>query len=365
MYSIINRSVLSRNFILSISIIAAPILLLFSRVDPSDIPRLLDIKSLSTILFFLLISRGFLVSGLSSRLAQWIRAKGKARGFNIILFYLLSTMILSMLATNDGAVLVMIPVGLKLSEITGWNPISIIVLGLIAANTGSILFPFGNPQNIIIWQYYNLSFTSFMRTSSLVFVTASVVLLLVAYIEVGGKYLEEKVDYPRVQTSSAAGYTTLALLLTGIILSDRGYGPYAFLLALAIFFIADKYIVYSVDWSLALLFVFLFLDFNSLALILSRHLTQLLTDTSVIYLGTLITSQVISNVPTTIFLTKITHQWTSLVVSANIAGYLTPIGSLANLIGLRLTGINWKDYLEKSLVFSFTITIIGYIITMI
>ncbi len=327
-----------------------------------DVPRLLDIKSLSTILFFLLISRGFVISGLNTRLAQWIRAKGKADGFSVLLFYLLSTIVLSAMATNDGAVLVMIPVGLKLSEISGWNPVSIVVLGLIAANTGSILFPFSNPQNIIIWQYYNVSFTGFIEVSSVVFAIATLILLLVVYLEIGRKRLERVASYPKVKISSTTGYTTLLLLLLGIALSNEGYGSYAFLLALGIFVLVDRYIVYSVDWALALLFIFLFLDFNSLALILSKHLIHPVTNRSLIYLGTLAFSQVISNVPTTIFLTKITQQWNSLIVSANIAGYLTPIGSLANLIGLRLSNVSWKAYVRKSLVFSSTITITGYII---
>ena len=351
-----------KGLIVSLAIIAAPILLICSGSTLYDVPRLLDIKSLSTILFFLLISRGFVVSGLSTRLARWIRTKGDVSGFSVLLFYLLSTMVLSMLATNDGAVLVMIPVGLKLSEISGWNPVSIVVLGLLAANTGSILFPFSNPQNIIIWQYYNLSFTDFMKTSSVIFATGTIILLLVAYLEIGRKRLGGITSYPKVRISSTTGYTTLVLLLLGIALSNEGYGLYAFLIALGIFTLVDKYIIYSVDWILALLFIFLFLDFNSLALILSKHLTHPLTNASLIYIGTLTISQVISNVPTTIFLTKITQQWTSLIVSANIAGYLTPIGSLANLIGLRLSNIGWTEYTRKSLVFSCAITIIGYFI---
>jgi len=174
-----------RGLIVSLAAIAAPILFICSGSSPHDVPRLLDIKSLSTILFFLLISRGFVVSGLSTRLAQSIRAKGRIGGVSVLMFYLLSTMVLSMVATNDGAVLVMIPVGLKLSEISGWNPVSIVVLGLLAANTGSILFPFSNPQNIIIWQYYNLSLSDFMKISSVVFATATFILLLAAYLEIG------------------------------------------------------------------------------------------------------------------------------------------------------------------------------------
>jgi len=351
-----------RCLIVSLAIIATPILFICSGSSLHDVPRLLDIKSLSTILFFLLISRGFVVSGLSTRLAQSIRAKGRTGGFSVLMFYLLSTMVLSMLATNDGAVLVMIPVGLKLSEISGWNPVSIVVLGLFAANTGSILFPFSNPQNIIIWQYYNLSFTNFMKVSSMAFVIGTLILLLTAYLEMGRKRFEGVASYPKVRISSTTGYITLVLLVLGIVLSNKGYGLYAFLLGLCIFILVDKYIVYSVDWVLALLFMFLFLDFNSLALILSKHLTHPITDTSAIYLGTLAISQITSNVPTTIFFTKITRQWAGLIVGANIAGYLTPIGSLANLVGLRLSNVSWKAYIKKSLIFSSAVTIIGYFI---
>lgn len=52
--------------------------------------------------------------------------------------------------------------------------------------------------------------------------------------------------------------------------------------------------------------------------------------------GAVVLSQVISNVPATIFLAEFSDHWYALAWGANVGGFGLAIGSLANLIALRL-----------------------------
>jgi Na+/H+ antiporter NhaD/arsenite permease-like protein len=52
----------------------------------------------------------------------------------------------------------MIPLAMELAKLLDLDTGSIVVVGLLSANTGSMLLPFSNPQNIIVWQRYNVSF---------------------------------------------------------------------------------------------------------------------------------------------------------------------------------------------------------------
>ena len=72
--------------------------------------------------------------------------------------------------------------------------------------------------------------------------------------------------------------------------------------------------------------------------------------------------QVMSNVPTGIFLSQFTADWKSLLVGVNIAGVGTPISSLASLITLKAYTQNFPGqtggYIKKFLIFNFSFLIV-------
>ncbi len=68
---------------------------------------------------------------------------------------MLGTFLPASLVTNDAALFAAMPLAL------GQKRAELAALLIVAANAGSALTPFGNPQNLYLYWYYNLSPTAF------------------------------------------------------------------------------------------------------------------------------------------------------------------------------------------------------------
>ena len=93
------------------------------------------------------------------------------------------------------------------------------------------------------------------------------------------------------------------------------------------------------DWALLLVFVLMFIDLRLLsqldvvqAWIKSFDLAQLPR----LYLAGIAASQVVSNVPAAILLAEYSRDWRIIAYAVNVGGFGLMIGSLANIIALRM-----------------------------
>ncbi|RTZ73862.1 MAG: hypothetical protein DSZ02_06380 [Gammaproteobacteria bacterium] len=92
--------------------------------------------------------KGVEKSGLTRNLALRLE-----RGRQVPLKLVLGTFFLSMVITNDVALLAMVPLTLLLDA---RRKGLLVILEALAANAGSALTPFGNPQNLFIYWHYEL-----------------------------------------------------------------------------------------------------------------------------------------------------------------------------------------------------------------
>lgn len=82
-----------------------------------------------------------------------------------------ATMILSMFATNDMALIMMLPLAAAALIRAGWVsliPFTFVMLGL-TANLGGMIMPFGNPQNLYLYSYYVLDVAGFLQALAVPF----------------------------------------------------------------------------------------------------------------------------------------------------------------------------------------------------
>ena len=105
---------------------------------------------------------------------------------------------------------------------------------------------------------------------------------------------------------------------------------------LAVLLIFDRRILLKADFMLLLTFVAFFIFAGNLTRIdaVSALLRRLLAGRE--YPVTLLTSQIISNVPAALLLSGFTDQSRALLLGVNIGGLGTPIASLASLISMKL-----------------------------
>lgn len=246
------------------------------------------------------------------------------------------TFIGSMLIANDMALLTFLPLGYFVLTSTGKEKYMAFtfIMQNIAANLGGMLTPFGNPQNLYLYTKFNIPNLEFIEIMILPF-TASILLITVCcFIFVAPEPLEiedEKRTLP-------AGKTVLYLVLfaLSIAIVFRGI-PYwiGLIIIPAVLFFTDRKALASVDYPLLLTFVFFFIFSGNMARIeLVRVFFSMLLEKSTL-LFSVISCQIISNVPSAILLSQFTDNYRELLLGVNIGGVGTLISSLASLITLR------------------------------
>lgn len=333
-----------------------------------------DGKTLGCLFCVLAVASALRLMGAFDRAARTVIARfGSPRPLALAL--VLTTAALSCVATNDMALIMMLP--LSAATLVGAGRARLIpavfVLQSLAANLCGMIVPFGNPQNLYLYSYYGLHLGDFLRITALPF-TVSVVGVVAATWWLAGRPGRKKASASaratqgivtakasvssapaaRAAIGAAAEPATAPVPRRPMPLSRRRLGAYGVLLALTLLAVfrvlpiavavaavaatlaaLDRRALAAVDWSLLATFACFFVFAGNLARIpeLAAWLGPLMDDHGlVISAGA---SQVISNVPAAVLLSHFTDAWQLLLVGVNIGGAGTLVGSLASLITLQ------------------------------
>ncbi len=272
------------------------------------------------ILFVLFMSvKGLQDSGLILTIAQKME-KGKT----IVAKLVLATFFLSMLVTNDVAVLVMVPLTLSLNI----NRKGVVViLEALAANAGSASTPFGNPQNLFIYWYYQLHPLVFIETIAPFALTFLVVLVLFSLCVKISNIKQKTVGQQIDKKAYVFGGSLLIVLLTILHILPLVYG--VVVVACALVFNRKAFLV---DYALLVSFFFFFGIAENMKLILATELSH----SGHVFLFSGLASQVMSNVPAALLFAKFTTNWQALLWGVNAGGFGSLFGSLANLIVYKI-----------------------------
>lgn len=264
--------------------------------------------------------KGLEHSGLLRRISQHVE-QNRLIPTKLVLL----TFFLSMLVTNDVALMVIVPLTLMLNV---RRLDLLVILEALAANAGSALTPFGNPQNLFMYWFYQLAplqLAGVILPLSLV----SLVLLLLVSLTIKGKSVGEHRAGQIVVTGRAYHY--LALLLV-VILSILHILPWWSGMLVACYVAIFDRRSFRVDYGLLLSFVLLFGLADDLDTIVRTNLGS----PDSVFLYSALLSQLISNVPVTLLLARVTDQWQALLWGVSVGGFGNLIGSLANIIAYRL-----------------------------
>lgn len=263
-----------------------------------------------------------------------VACTGNTRTLALALVYI--TFIGSMFLANDMALITFLPLGYISLSSTGKEKLMapIFILQNVAANLGGMLTPFGNPQNLYIYTKFSIPTLDFMGVMLLPFVI-SILLFTVCCFFIPKEQLALDV---REETRLPRKKTVFNLILFALtILTVFRVIPYYVCLPIILVsvFISDRDALKKVDYSLLLTFVAFFLLAGNVARIpaVSSFFSSMLEKDTL--LTSVISCQVISNVPSAILLSEFTDNWRELLVGVNIGGVGTLISSLASLITFR------------------------------
>ena len=140
----------------------------------------------------------------------------------------------------------------------------------------------------------------------------------------------------RVNLPPAKTITYLLLFAFSILIVFRGIPYWTGLIVIPLFLIfMDKDALKAVDYPLLLTFVFFFIFAGNMARIdaVRTAFSFLLSKSTLLF--SVLSCQVISNVPSAVLLSQFTNNYADLLVGVNIGGAGTLIASLASLITFR------------------------------
>ncbi|HEV2110254.1 MAG TPA: SLC13 family permease [Gammaproteobacteria bacterium] len=317
------------------------VFVLFSALHPArmvEYPGLVDWPTIATLTGLLLITAGIEESGFLHALAvRILRVVPDER--RLALFLLAASALLASLLTNDIALFIVVPLTLSLRRHAVLPVGRLVIFEAFAVNTGSMLTPIGNPQNIFLWQTSGVHFHEFVWGMAPAVLVAGSCLALFTWSAFHPRPLRLKALSPSMAVRRPMLYVSALLFLPFLVLADLRHAGLALLMTTLVFLVFYHKVLQRLDWPLLLVFVLMFVDlrlFGELswvqALLGRVDLGQPLT---LFGTGALL-SQVMSNVPATILLSQYSHDWRSLAWGADVGGFGLVIGSLANLIALRL-----------------------------
>ena len=320
----------------------AALTLVLACVDPQPIARYqrwLQLPTWCGLLGLLIAIQGIRDSGLIQRIAGMMVARMHSlRGVGLLMVSM--TAVLSMVLTNDVSLFLMVPLIVAIGSMSNLPVLRMAILEALAVNAGSTLSPIGNPQNLLIWQHGQIPFLQFVGQ---MLPAASVMFVLVAlltwfWLPKDKVALQaQRLDDHAISVSLAV-LSVISLVLM-VLMMERGHAPLGALLLVVPFALFSWRSLKHLDWFLMATFAAIFLGLGHFAAlpIVSQSLDKIdFNRPLALYLGGIVSSQLISNVPATVLLLDRGPNIMALAVAVNVGGFGVVIGSLANLIALRL-----------------------------
>ena len=246
------------------------------------------------------------------------------------------TFIGSMLIANDMALLTFLPLGYFVLTTTGKRKYMAVtfILQNIAANLGGMLTPFGNPQNLYLYTKFEIPTLEFMSIMAPPFLLSILLITLCCIIFVKPEPLELQKEEVKLDPKRTVLYLILFALSIIIVFRVMPYWI-GLIIIPVVLLIVDRKALLMVDYSLLLTFVFFFIFAGNMARIDAvRNVFSGLLEKNTLLVSVL-SCQIISNVPSAILLSQFTGNYRDLLVGVNIGGVGTLISSLASLITFR------------------------------
>jgi Na+/H+ antiporter NhaD/arsenite permease-like protein len=326
-----------REFVFMVALAAAMFSMAFVPID-GTYASYVDFRIIALLFSLMLVIQGLIRFGLFSAVSRRLAAKaGSVKSLAMIL--VCSVFLFSMLVTNDVSLLTFVPLTLMVYPKEDRGSLRfIIVMETIAANLGSMAFPFGNPQNLYLYTYYRMPFGVFFKVVFPVTLSSLGMILLVVSVHhyEGMLHRDDTVPVSLDDKKLGVSLVLFALcIMTALRLLD--YRLTLCIVSVCMLFL-DRKSFGKVDYGLLGTFVFFFVFVGNLGRIpsVTRILRQSIQGREFLY-GVL-ASQVISNVPAAILLSHFTTNSAAIVLGTDIGGLGTLVASLASLISFKIYG---------------------------
>lgn len=355
---------LKKEIMLTVAVLAA-IFSLFITPPSLELIKEIDWHTLGTLFMMLCVLEGFKQENIFKPIISF-STKFKTM-VALSLFLIFGVFFTSMFVTNDVSLIIFVPLTILLFR--GGNKekyiLPVISMENIAAIRGSLLMPFGSPQNLYLYGQSGTSVFNFMLHMSPLCIGSAVLLITFVTVlyrknlkeeiiinskEVSGEWEKEK----RVRRIT---YLALFIMILLTIVTRTRFWPIAVLIVIIAIAVVNIKLFTQVDYVLIFTFLCFFIFSSSIA---SNPKISTILQKAVAgheYWWAIGLSQIISNVPASIVLYPFTENFSGLIYGADTAGLCSLIGSLASVINYR---IYVREYPENGFKFIKVFTLISW-----
>lgn len=324
----------------------------------------IDFRVLALLFCLMLVVSGLQSIGVFDSLAQRLLKKVKNTRQLILLLTALC-FLSAMFITNDVALITFVPFTIMILSMAGQEALLIpsVALQTIAANMGSMLTPIGNPQNLYLYSYFELSIGTFLLYMLPLTLVAALLLIFSIYLMKNQPLstLPESLPDPTPETVipqvipkvKLTAYLILFAVCIACVIRVLSWPVMLAILVVAVLFLDIKSFL-KADYLLLLTFVCFFVFIGNVKQLPAvTELLRSLIEKRELLMG-ILSSQLISNVPAAILLSGFTTDARALLYGIDLGGLGTLIASLASVISFKLYG-NSKGASKGAYLKTFTI----------
>lgn len=354
---------LKKELMLTVSL-AVAVISLFITKPSIELLRSIDWHTLVTLFMMLTVLEGFKKENIFRPLLKFAEKITSMAGISFFLIF--GVFFSSMFVTNDVSLIIFVPLTIILFRAGGKEKYILPVISMenIAAIRGSLLMPFGSPQNLFLFGRSGVSVSSFVLHMLPLWVSSAA--LLSAFILIlFRKDIHERIawegncaePWTPERKKQRIAYICLFIMILLTIVTRTPYWLAVAGVVLAVVLIFDRSVLVKTDYVLLVTF-FCFFVFSS-QIAGNASISGFLTDAvgGHEYFWGIALSQVISNVPASIVLYPFTKNLSALLYGVDTAGLCSIIGSLASVINYR---IYVREYPKNGMKFMKVFTLISW-----
>ena len=337
-------SFLKKEPMLTVSAAAAAVAMIITPPTVS-LFRNIDVKTLGTLFMMLTVLEGFKQENIFKPVLKLAGSIKTCAGLSLFLVF--SVFFSSMFVTNDVSLIIFVPLTIILFRAADKEKyiLPIITMENIAAVRGSLLTPFGSPQNLFIFGQSGVSAQSFIKTMFPIWIISGILLVMFVLFPFR-KNIKEQTgitenlsfagEWQKERTLQRTVYLILFCLIILTIVSRTSFWYITVIITLAAVLLTDRKILLKTDYVLLLTFFCFFIFSSSIAANQTIHDFLKNAVAGHEYAWGILLSQVISNVPASIVLYQFAQNPWALLYGLDSAGLCTLIGSLASVINYRI-----------------------------
>jgi Na+/H+ antiporter NhaD/arsenite permease-like protein len=334
------------------AIIGASLMLAANVLTVEEAYAAINYDTIMLLFGMMIVVANLRLSGFFTVVSAWVVERAR-RPLLLLIGIVLVSGVFSAFFVNDTMCLVLTPLVMEITGRLRRKPVPYLLAVAMSSNVGSVATITGNPQNMMIGSFSRIPYALFAARLAPIAAVGLVLTVVVIALIYRGEFLDEKplaVAHEPVHANRVLLWKSLAVAAGMMFFFFAGWPvPKVAVIAGALLLVTRRIkpekVYQQIDWSLLVLFIGLFIVIAGLEK--TGFATHLFTAASQYHLErtapmaifTALLSNLVSNVPAVLVfkgfvphLPDADHAWLTVALSSTLAGNLTLLGSVANLI---------------------------------